>query len=133
MELNIHPNKKTFMNGLGLSSERIEVLLKSAKTWLEDSLRKDSENGTQTMDKLDFIKQCADISADLQEYTFLLINLDPLISNAQQEIHAETCPRCRLRKEAEEEDTQRRRFREIFRPSLGSDFGAGGTVLVISL
>lgn len=98
MDLKIIPSNSSLIEGLGISEERADQLLKSAEEWL----KKEMKSATGSLDKLDLLKQCASFSENLEEYTLLATNVDPLIENCRMAIHEETCPRCRAKREARE-------------------------------
>lgn len=120
MELNVNPKGEKLFGGLGISEERGNQLVDSARDWLKDQMRNASGG---ELDKLDFIKHCASLSETLEEYTILVMNVDTIIEQAIKELHEEVCPRCKARKEAQQ---RRERGEEGRGRGFGFGFGRAG-------
>jgi len=98
MELKVNPKENLLSKGLGITEERAYQILDISKDWLKDEIK----NAKEDLDRLDFLRYCASICENLEEYTLLTIHQDAIIEQARVEAHEETCPRCKARKETRE-------------------------------
>jgi len=114
MELKLNEPRNTFTEGLGLSQERYDQLIKSAKDLVKSLVKANDKKA----DILTFAQYCASISQDIQEYTLLIVNAASIKEEAYKELYEETCPDCKARKERREKSEKEGVF------SFG--FGSGG-------
>lgn len=102
MELKIKADAKTFIEGLGISDERVNELLDGMRAYLKPLIL-----AGKRLDKLLIYQQCALVSANMEEYTLTATSVDILIDQVVKEVHEEHCPHCKAKSEAEERREER--------------------------